>query len=150
MPHRRFDAPSAAGTSSATAEAANGGGGKRGVAEARLHLVHLLVELEVELGRFESAAGRVAALRERTLASTAASLRVAEQTERVAGATLRELDAQSESLERTRKNLDDAEKSAAATAATHASCAFRSGALRAADSSTSHAAVIGALRSSAQ
>ena len=55
---------------------------------------------------------RVAALRERTLASTAASLRVAEQTERVAGATLRELDAQSESLERTRKNLDDAEKSA--------------------------------------
>ena len=55
---------------------------------------------------------RVAALRERTLASTAASLRVAEHTERVAGATLRELDAQSESLERTRKNLDDAEKSA--------------------------------------
>lgn len=39
-------------------------------------------------------------------------MRVAEQTERVAGATLRELDAQSESLERTRKNLDDAEKSA--------------------------------------
>jgi hypothetical protein len=37
---------------------------------------------------------------------------VAEHTERVAGATLRELDAQSESLERTRKNLDDAEKSA--------------------------------------
>jgi hypothetical protein len=55
---------------------------------------------------------RVAALRERTLASTAASLRVAEHTEFVAGATLRELDAQSESLERTRKNLDDAEKSA--------------------------------------
>ena len=39
-------------------------------------------------------------------------MRVAEHTERVAGATLRELDAQSESLERTRKNLDDAEKSA--------------------------------------
>ena len=37
---------------------------------------------------------------------------MAEHTERVAGATLRELDAQSESLERTRKNLDDAEKSA--------------------------------------
>ena len=34
------------------------------MAEARLHLVHLLVELEVELGRFESAAGRVAALRD--------------------------------------------------------------------------------------
>ena len=45
---------------------------------------------------------------------------------------------------------DDAEKSAAATAATHASCAFRSGALRAADSSTAHAVVIGALRASAQ
>lgn len=39
-------------------------------------------------------------------------MRVAEHTEFVAGATLRELDAQSESLERTRKNLDDAEKSA--------------------------------------
>ena len=55
---------------------------------------------------------RVAALRERTLASTAAALRVAEQTERVAGATLRELDAQSESLGRTKKKLEDAETSA--------------------------------------
>ena len=54
---------------------------------------------------------RVAALRERTLASTAAALRVAEQTERVAGATLRELDAQSESLGRTKKKLEDAETS---------------------------------------
>ena len=59
-----------------------------------------------------NASSRVAALRERTLASTCAALRVAEQTERVAGATLRELDAQSLSLERTRKSLEEAEKGA--------------------------------------
>ena len=55
---------------------------------------------------------RVAALREQTLASMATALRVAEQTERVAGETLRELDAQSDSLGRTSERLDDAQKSA--------------------------------------
>ena len=45
---------------------------------------------------------------------------------------------------------DEAEKSAAETAATHASCALRSAARRAADSRTAHAVVIGTLCGSAQ